>query len=90
MVFRSKIIFTFLVAGLFTAGIVAEDRVTLETLLQETTSVERLAVMPVSAYTTRQFSSYDRNSTDPEISSEEKWFANYDRNQYIRIEENQG
>jgi hypothetical protein len=74
------------VSGSFAAG----EAITLETLLKETVSLERLAVAPSPAYVTRQFSSYDQKSTDPTVLTEENWFANHDRNQHLRVEENQG
>ena len=75
----------------YTVGAMATPaEITLETLVRETTDMERLTRWPTAPYTTRQFSSYDRNSTDPSIPTEENWFANYDRNQHLRIEENRG
>ncbi len=79
----------FIMAAL-TGAIGAGETITLETLLKETVSLERLAVMPTPAYVTRQFSSYDQKSTDPAVLTEENWFANYDRNQHLRVEEHQG
>lgn len=69
---------------------VANETITFETLLQETVSLERLAIAPSPAYITRQFSSYDQKSTDPNVLTDENWFANYDRNQHLRVEKNQG
>lgn len=74
---------------LFVYGASASD-VTMETLLGEMCDLERLTVAPSPGYVTRQFSSYDRNSTDPAIPTEHNWFANYDRNQHLRVEENNG
>ncbi|HLR33676.1 MAG TPA: glycoside hydrolase family 172 protein [Fodinibius sp.] len=48
---------------------------------------EAVARFPEPHYTTRQYSSYDRNATKPGDST---WFANWDRSQFIRIEQNQG
>lgn len=61
--------------------------ITLETLLTEMTDRGSLARFPDPYYTTRQFSSYDRNSVEPGDST---WFANWDRTQFIRKEENNG
>lgn len=58
--------------------------------LKELTDLNRLVVRHEPHYVTRQFSSYDRKSTDPSLPTEENWFANYDRNQHLRIEENNG
>ena len=74
------------VTGEFAVG----ETVTFETLLKETVSLERLAVVPSPAYITRQFSSYDQKSTDPAVLTDENWFANYDRNQHLRVEQHQG
>lgn len=51
------------------------------------TNREILAEFPAPFYTCRQFSSYDRASVDPNIKS---WFANWDRNMFIREEINKG
>lgn len=63
------------------------DVITLESLLEEMVDRKNLAVYPDPYYTTRQFSSYDRNSTEPGDST---WFANWDRTQFIRSEINNG
>ncbi len=54
-----------------------------ETLLRDMTDLGRLAKLPDPAYTTKQFSSYDRKAKSPE----EDWFANADSGQYLRVEE---
>ncbi|NLO32694.1 MAG: DUF2961 domain-containing protein [Candidatus Hydrogenedentes bacterium] len=64
----------------------AQEKVSLEKLLDEMTSMERLASWSGPAYTTGQFSSYDRRSIDPEILTEEHWFANGDRGNVLRKE----
>ncbi len=61
--------------------------ITLESLLEEMTDLKRLAVMSSPHYITRQFSSYDRRSTDPTEQTDENWFANVDAGQFIRTEE---
>lgn len=63
------------------------SQISLESLFQETTDLERLTKSPTPAYLARQFSSYDRRSTDPSEQTLENWFANHDRNQYLRVEE---
>ena len=62
--------------------------VTTGSLLDEMTDLRRLAELPAPAYSTRQFSSYDRKSTTP--GDAETWFANEDYNQFLRVEENSG
>jgi len=62
--------------------------VTTGSLLDEMADLRRLAELPAPAYTTRQFSSYDRKSTTP--ADAETWFANEDYNQFIRVEKNAG
>lgn len=61
--------------------------VSLETLLLEMTDREAIAEFPVPFYTCRQCSSYDRASVIP---GQKSWFANWDRNMFIREEINQG
>ena len=79
-----------LAVAMLSTSAVAAKRITLESLLNETISLDRLAVAPSQSYVTRQFSSYDQRSTDPTILTDENWFANGDRNQHLRVEENQG
>jgi len=57
-------------------------------LLDEMLDRGTLARFPSPSYTCRQFSSYDRNSVSPE--DQDTWFANGDRGQYLRVEENAG
>lgn len=59
-------------------------------LLRELTALDRLARFPDPPYVTRQFSSYDRRSTDPAEATDENWFANHDRGEYLRTEERNG
>jgi len=54
-------------------------------LLGQMTDLDRLTVLPSPAYTTGQFSSYDRKATTPD--DPETWFANHDRGHYLRVEE---
>ncbi|MCC6144437.1 MAG: DUF2961 domain-containing protein, partial [Candidatus Hydrogenedentes bacterium] len=60
--------------------------VTLGDLLQEMTDLQRLTTLPDPAYATKQFSSWDRNSTDASVLTDENWFANGDRGKYLRDE----
>lgn len=64
--------------------------ITTGSLLTDMTDLQRLAEQPSPAYTTRQFSSYDRASTDPKIATDANWFANGDAGQYLRIEDKAG
>lgn len=66
----------------------ASESVSLQSLLHEMVDRDALARFPQPQYTCRQFSSYDRDSTDPK--NKATWFANMDRSQFIRIEEQNG
>jgi hypothetical protein len=59
-------------------------------LLDEMTDLDRLTRVEAIPYSTGQFSSYDRRSTDPAIATDENWFANADRGQHLRVEEKDG
>ncbi|WP_425396220.1 glycoside hydrolase family 172 protein [Aeoliella sp.] len=72
---------------LLSLGATAAEEVTLESLLKEMTDRSTLAKFPLPAYTCSQASSYDRNSDDP--NNKKTWFANADRSQWVRIEENE-
>ncbi len=61
--------------------------ITMESLLHELTDRESLARYPEPEYTVRQFSSYDRATSQP---GDETWYANWDRSMFIRIEEQNG
>ena len=56
-------------------------------LLEEMTDLGRLALFPDPPYVTRQCSSYDRASTDSAVLTDENWFANGDRGQFLREEQ---
>ncbi|NLN94012.1 MAG: DUF2961 domain-containing protein [Candidatus Hydrogenedens sp.] len=60
------------------------------TMLEEMTDMERLITLDTIPYTTGQFSSYDRLSTDPTVLTDQNWFANLDRNNHLRVEERDG
>jgi len=64
-----------------------QQKVTLESLLSEMTDRQAVTHLPDPAYTLKQFSSYDREST---TSGEDGWWANRDYTHFIREEENQG
>lgn len=63
------------------------EKVTLETLLDEMVDRENMARFPDPYYTCIQSSSYDRRSVSPDSAG---WFANADRSNFIRTEENNG
>ncbi|MBN1420271.1 MAG: hypothetical protein JXP34_15940, partial [Planctomycetes bacterium] len=62
----------------------AAPAVTLESLLDEMVDRDALARVPAPAYTCRQASSYDRDTVAKDRPG---WFANWDRSQFVRIEE---
>jgi hypothetical protein len=72
----------------FDSEAVASETVTLESLLSEMTDRDALARFPAPNYTCAQSSSYDRDSTSPEDAS--TWFANWDRSQFVRVEDKEG
>lgn len=61
------------------------EKITLESLLQEMTDREVLTYFPVPSYTVKQFSSYDQRSIGAD---QEGWFANRDYTHFIREETN--
>ncbi len=75
--------------SLVVSGWCAES-VTLESLLGEMTNLEALTEMPKPAYTCKQFSSYDQKSKNPEVLTDEDWFANGDCGQHLRKETRNG
>ncbi|MHC4074630.1 MAG: hypothetical protein ACYTGS_21815 [Planctomycetota bacterium] len=86
----SCIVFTALCAGHIvtdSARGAESGPVTFESLLREMVDRDRIARLPRPAYTCRQFSSYDRNSTEP---GSPTWWANWDRSYFVRIENNNG
>ncbi len=65
----------------------AESTITFKSLMEEMVNRECITQLPKPAYTCKQFSSYDRNSTQP---GSPTWWANSDRSYFIRIEETNG
>lgn len=63
------------------------EPVTLKSLLEDMVDRSRVARYPTPSYVCRQASSYDRDMVSPD---EPGWFANWDRSQFIRQEENNG
>ena len=74
--------------GTITTHAQSQTDVTFESLLSEMVDRTLLTEYPDPPYTSKLFSSYDRNSTT--MWDEDTWFANKDRGQYVRIEENNG
>jgi len=72
-------------AGLATIASAAPT-INTETLLDDLVDLQRLTKLPDPAYTTRQFSSWDRASKSPT----DGWFANADAGHYLRVEEKDG
>ena len=75
-----------LVAG-FGIENVSGGEITLEMLLEEMVSRDSIAVYPEPGYVCRQFSSYDR---DTKVVDGPGWYANWDRSQFVRMEEVEG
>ncbi len=73
---------------LLTLGVTAAaaQEVTFASLLDEMVDRQAICRYPEPFYLCRQFSSYDRAAKSPT----EDWFANGDRGQYLRSEENEG
>lgn len=74
-----------LVTGLLLAGCAAPQPVSTASLLAEMTDLAGAAEFPRPAFTCRQFSSYDRQSTSAQ--EQDTWFANRDVDQYLRTEQ---
>ena len=64
--------------------------ITFTSLLGELTDLDRLAEYPAPAYVCKQFSSYDRRSTDSTQRTDEGWFGNADACNFIRTETRNG
>ena len=75
------------VALIVSNGAFAGGAVSLESLLEEMVDRGVIARLAEPGYTCRQFSSYDRNSTEPGSAT---WWANWDRSYFVRVEENDG
>lgn len=74
---------------LLSGALSAMAQVSLDSLLNEMTSLDVLTRMPDPAYTVKQYSSYDRLSQGAPQGSED-WFANEDRGNFLRSEEREG
>ena len=64
--------------------------VTFVSMLEEMTDLKVLAEVPSPKYNCKQFSSYDRASTNPDDNSDTNWFANADCGQFLRVEKRNG
>lgn len=61
-----------------------KSSITVETLLEEMTSYDKMTRYPALPYRSMQQSSYDRRSVSPDRPG---WFANDDGEGFIRLEE---
>lgn len=77
-------------AGACLVACPAFGEVTFGSLLREMTDLDGLTRYPEPAYTCKQFSSYDRRSTDPAVLTDENWFANGDCGNHLRVEQRDG
>ncbi|MBL7189796.1 MAG: DUF2961 domain-containing protein [Phycisphaerae bacterium] len=87
---KTLIALTTVLVGLGTVHVFSNPAVgvvTLESLLEEMVDRDTIARLPSPGYTCKQFSSYDRNSTEP---GSPTWWANWDRSYFVRVEENNG
>lgn len=73
--------------GLIALPTDAAEQVSLESLLNDMVNRERVAEIPSPHFICRQFSSYDRDTVGV---GKAGWFANWDRSQFVRVEENGG
>lgn len=78
------------IVAVLALSVVANAKVSFESLLEEMTDLESLTYFPEPAYSVKQFSSYDRNAKDPAVLTDENWFANGDRGQHLRVEQRNG
>lgn len=83
---RTLALLTLVAVG--SAGQAALAAVTVDSLLDDMVNLRRLTKLPDPAYTTKQFSSYDRASKS--FSDYAGWFANGDAGQYLRVEDKAG
>ena len=77
----------FVTASALSLPAIAAEQVGLETLLNEMVDRQGSAEIPSPHYICRQSSSYDRDTAGV---GKEGWFANWDRSQFVRVEENAG
>ena len=64
-----------------------DEKISLESLLNDISRRETLTYYPVDEYKLIQASSYNRESVSPDSAG---WFANADMSHFIRVEENKG
>lgn len=84
---KTSIFILLAVLAIISANCSFKPEITFGTLLKEMIDKEQLSEFPDPEYTTKQFSSYDRKSVSPDKPG---WFANADRSQFIRTENNDG
>lgn len=78
---KSKVYLALLMS--FVIASCSQKTVTISSLLEEMVDRESIARFPEPSFTLKQFSSYDRATTQPGDSS---WFANWDRSMFIRTD----
>ncbi len=61
-------------------------QVSTASLAAEVGDARAVAFAPVVPFSARQFSSFDRRSTDPRAATDEGWFANGDQGGFLRVE----
>ncbi len=86
-IFRTGTLLAGLALLLSIGSAFAATPVSLDSLLQEMVARDELARYPSPAFICRQFSSYDRDTVSAD---QPGWFANWDRSQFVRVEENDG
>jgi len=84
---KKKLILSALIIAFAILFSCTNEKITLESLLQEMTDREVLTCFPAPSYTVKQFSSYDQRSISAD---KEGWFANSDYTHFIREETNNG
>ena len=80
-------VFLAVISLAYAASIAESQTITFKSLLEEMVDRDCIARLPELAYTCKQFSSYDRNSTEP---GSPTWWANWDRSYFVRVEDNNG
>lgn len=76
-----------ILAAVALAGRTPAQEVSFASLLEEMVARDRIAQWPEPEYRCVQASSYDRDSVGPD---QPGWFANWDRSQFLRVEEKEG
>lgn len=79
----------FVLLWTFVAGVAAGQtrQISTASLAAEIGDARAAAFVPSIPFTARQFSSFDRRSTDPRALTDEGWFANGDQGGFLRVED---